>query len=112
MAVQNKTAFCKKFDIDITEDDWPCIGLPEVLTADRGELLTHQTEALEKILHIRIENTPAYRGDLKPIVERYFKTIQSKFKFFVPGEVTGVLQKKRGWHRLPFRCNTNDYRIY
>ncbi|MEK5790037.1 transposase, partial [Acinetobacter johnsonii] len=45
---------------------------------------------------IRIENTAPYRGDLKPIVERYFRTIQTKFKPFASGVVQQVKEKKRG----------------
>ncbi|WP_227430300.1 Mu transposase C-terminal domain-containing protein [Psychrobacter sp. I-STPA6b] len=96
MAVADKQSYCKKYGINITSDDWPCIGLPDAILADRGELLGHQIEILEKSFSVRIENTPPYRGDLKPIVERYFKTMQATFKPFAPGVVTGVTEKKKG----------------
>lgn len=102
MAVADKQSYCKKYGINITSDDWPCIGLPDAILADRGELLGHQIETLEKSFSVRVENTPPYRGDLKPIVERYFKTMQAKFKPFAPGVVTGVKEKKKGG---------NDYRL-
>ena len=102
MAVADKQSYCKKYGINITADDWPCIGLPDAILADRGELLGHQIETLEKSFSVRVENTPPYRGDLKPIVERYFKTMQAKFKPFAPGVVTGVKEKKKGG---------NDYRL-
>ncbi|ELV07889.1 Transposon Tn7 transposition protein tnsB [Wohlfahrtiimonas chitiniclastica SH04] len=102
MAVSDKQSYCSKYGINITDDNWPCIGLPDAILADRGELLGHQIETLEKNFSVRIENTPPYRGDLKPIVERYFKTMQAKFKPFAPGVVTGVKEKKKGG---------NDYRL-
>ena len=102
MAVADKQSYCKNNGINITADDWPCIGLPDAILADRGELLGHQIETLEKSFSVRVENTPPYRGDLKPIVERYFKTMQAKFKPFAPGVVTGVKEKKKGG---------NDYRL-
>ena len=96
MALTDKQDYCRKYGINITADSWPCIGLPDAILADRGELLGHQIESLEKSFSVRIENTPPYRGDLKPVVERYFKTMQAKFKPFAPGVVTGVKEKKKG----------------
>ncbi|HHE3464888.1 DDE-type integrase/transposase/recombinase [Pasteurella multocida] len=99
-AIIDKTEICKKFDIKISNEDWPCIGLPEAILADRGELLGSQVEILEKNFSIRIENTPAYRGDMKGIVERYFRTIQASFKPFTTnhGLVQGIKQVRRGGH--------------
>lgn len=111
MAVTDKQDYCKKYGIDITADDWPCIGLPDAILADRGELLGHQIETLEKSFSVRIENTPPYRGDLKPVVERYFKTMQAKFKPFTPGVVTGVKEKKKGGrdYRLDASLTISDF---
>ncbi len=112
MAVTDKQNHCKKYGIDITADDWPCIGLPDAILADRGELLGHQIETLEKSFSVRIENTPPYRGDLKPVVERYFKTMQAKFKPFAPGVVTGVKEKKKGGkdYRLDAALTISDFK--
>ena len=96
VAMTDKVELCKQYGYEITYDDWPCIGLPDAILADRGELLGHQIEALEYNFSIRIENTAPYRGDLKPIVERYFRTIQTKFKPFASGVVQQVKEKKRG----------------
>lgn len=96
VAMTDKVELCKQYGYEITHDDWPCIGLPDAILADRGELLGHQIEALEYKFSIRIENTPPYRGDLKPIVERYFRTIQATFKPFASGVVQQAKEKKRG----------------
>ncbi|WP_442498192.1 transposase [Methylobacter sp. sgz302048] len=96
MAMTDKVAYCKQYDIDIEDTDWPVIGLPDAILADRGELLGHQIESLERNFSVRIENTPPFRGDAKGTVERYFKTIQADFKPFAPGVVTGNTVKKRG----------------
>lgn len=102
MAFTDKVAYCKKFGIDISSEQWPSIGLPDAILADRGELLGHQIENLEKSFSIRIENAPPFRGDLKPIVESRFKLIQANFKPFAEGVVEGVKERKRGG---------NDYRL-
>lgn len=113
VAVTDKVELCKKFGIEITTEDWPCIGLPEAILADRGELLGHQIETIEKNFSIRIENTSAYRGDLKGIVERYFNTIQAEFKPFTSehGLVEGVKEVRRGGHdyRLDATLTISDF---
>jgi len=101
-AMTDKTQLCQTFGFDIEPEDWPSIGLPDAILADRGELFGHQIEYLEQAFGVRIENTPPYRGDAKGIVERNFRTIQADFKPFAPGVVTGTIVKKRGG---------NDYRM-
>ena len=94
--VLNKVDYCKQFDIDITEDMWPTIGLPEAIIGDRGEILGRHIEVLSKAFNVNIENTPPYRADWKGIVERYFRTVQVKMKPFVEGYVTKqTIGKKR-----------------
>lgn len=112
-SVIDKTEICKKFDIEISTEDWPCIGLPEAILADSGELLGSQVEVLEKNFSIRIENAPAYRGDMKGIVERYFRTIQASFKPFTAnnGLVQGIKEVRRGGHdyRLDATLTISDF---
>jgi transposase InsO family protein len=96
MAMTDKIEYCKKYGIDISSEEWPVMGLPDAILADRGELLGHQIEALERNFSVRIENTPPYRGDAKGIVERNFGTLQANFKPFAPGVVTGNTIKKHG----------------
>lgn len=96
MAITDKSEYCKQFGFDVTEENWPSIGLPDAILADRGELLGHQIESLEQNFFVRIENTPPYRGDAKGIVERCFRTLQADFSPFAPGFVTGNRVKKRG----------------
>ena len=110
-AFTDKVALCKKYGIDITYENWPCIGLPDAILADRAELFGHQVENLEKSFSIRLENAPPYRGDLKPIVESRFKLIQAEFKPFAKGVVQGVITKKRGGkdYRLDATLNLDEF---
>ncbi|HOY87949.1 MAG: transposase [Methylotenera sp.] len=96
MAMTDKIAYCKEYGIEISYEEWPVMGLPDAILADRGELLGHQIEALERNFSVRIENTSPYRGDAKGIVERNFKTLQANFKPFASGVVTGNKIKKHG----------------
>lgn len=92
----DKTEICQKLDIDITRDEWPCIGLPDVILADRGEMMSYQVDALISGFNLRIESAPPRRGDAKGIVESCFRTLQAEFKPFAPGVVAGNKVKKHG----------------
>lgn len=95
-AMFDKVEYCKSFGFSITEDMWPTVGLPEAIIGDRGEMLGRHVEVLCKGFNIDIENTPPYKADWKGIVERYFRTVQTKMKPFVEGYVTSnVIGKKR-----------------
>lgn len=110
-AMTDKTQLCQSYGYAIEPEEWPSIGLPDAILADRGELLGHQAEYLEQAFNVRIENAPPYRGDAKGIVERYFRTLQADFKPFAPGVVTGTLIKKRGGkdYRLDATLTLEDF---
>lgn len=85
--VTDKVDFCRKYGIEITEEQWPSKHLPEIIIADRGEFEGYSVENLINNLNIKIENTSPYRGDLKGIVERNFRTINTKIKHKTPGSI-------------------------
>jgi len=85
--LEDKVEFCKRFGVKISSDEWPNSLLPEIIIADRGEFEGYNVENLINNLNITIENTPPYRGDLKGIVERRFRTINGKIKYMLPGAV-------------------------
>ena len=62
-AVSDKLDYCASFGIEITEDMWPTVGLPEAIIGDRGEMLGRHVEVLSKAFNVGIENTPPYRAD-------------------------------------------------
>lgn len=100
MALDNmicdKVEFCKKYEINIKEEQWPCRHLPEIIIADRGEFEGYSVGNLINNLDIKIENTPPYRGDLKGIVERRFRTTNEKIKHTTPGAIQKEYRKREG----------------
>jgi len=46
--ISDKVEFCKKYDIEISEEEWPCKHLPDIIIADRGELLKGQKKKYSK----------------------------------------------------------------
>ncbi|MFV5626502.1 transposase [Acinetobacter baumannii] len=102
VACSSKVILCKEFDIEISEDEWPTIGLPSAILADRAEMLSEQAETLTNGYNVRLETAPPRRGDAKAVVESCFRTIQAEFKPYAPGIVQGHRIKKHG---------ESDYRL-
>lgn len=99
--VTPKKEFCAYYGIDIDEEDWPCQHLGEKLLGDCGEMKSvRQWKDVVEELHVEVENTGSWRGDLKGIVERAFGTVQFEFKPFAPG----VVEKDAG------KRGSRDYR--
>ncbi|MHB9833323.1 integrase [Paraburkholderia terrae] len=87
-AVSPKVPFCASLGIAIGEEQWPACRICEVLYADQGEVSSvHKGHPL--IMHFRIEmqNPPAYRPDLRAIMERRFGIIPAIWNSLVPGVV-------------------------
>ena len=107
----NKTEICAQLGINISSEEWPSIGLPDVVLADRGEMMSHQVDALISGFNIRIESAPPRRGDAKGIVESSFRTLQAEFKPYAPGAVAGNRVKKHGErdYRLEAAMSIRDF---
>ncbi|MEB6550966.1 transposase family protein [Heyndrickxia sporothermodurans] len=85
--VTDKVTFCATYEIEIDESQWPAKHLPEIIIADRGEFEGYSVESLINNFNVKIENTSPYRGDLKGIIERQFRTINGKIKRKTPGAI-------------------------
>ncbi len=92
--IANKVEYCKEYGIEISDEQWPCRHLPEIIIADRGEFEGYNVENLINNLNVKIENTSPYRGDLKGIVERRFRTTNEKIKHKTPGAIQKEYRKR------------------
>ena len=99
-AIENKVDFCKRYGIDISEEEWPCQNIPSMILGDRGEMESRTADLLVKNLGITVENAPPYRGDLKGIIEKHFDLINIDM-----ASLPGKVKKDFGE-----RC-TEDYRL-
>ena len=87
----DKVSFCHQHGIDIDPQDWPSHHLPTKIMTDRGsEFISGPLENLCESYHIEIENLPAYRPDLKGVVEKLFDLVQSTYKPLLKGK--GVIE--------------------
>lgn len=100
---EDKVEFCRQYGIDIRPEEWEAKHLPETILGDRGELFTKDAETLISSLHVKIENTSSYRGDLKAILERHFRTTNDLTKMMLPGVINPDF-RQRG-------PNSRDYRL-
>ncbi|MED4698231.1 Mu transposase C-terminal domain-containing protein [Lysinibacillus capsici] len=100
-ACTDKIEYCKKYGINISQEMWPSMHLPNNFIGDRGELASSGVDHLIEGLGPRISNTPPYRPDWKGIVEKLFDSSQEKIRPFLPGYV----QKDHG------ERGTKDYRL-
>ena len=84
--VADKVELCARYGIAIEPGQWPCHHPPEVILADRGEMKGRAPESLVNNLNIVVENTAPYCGDMKGIVERFFRIFNDNCKG-MPGAV-------------------------
>lgn len=109
-ATTNKQTFCLEYGIPIKEEQWFCHYLPDTILADGGELAGKAAESLANNLNVRIETASPYRGDLKGIVERNFRTIHERVKPFLPGQIIKDANKRRGYdYRLDAKLDIYQF---
>ena len=97
--VSDKVEHCKRFGIEIRNEDWDCKGLPLFFMTDRGKEYTSETFEQISDLGVQIINLPSYRADLKSKVEKFFDIVQSLYKPHLKGK--GVIEpdfQERGAH--------------
>lgn len=103
-AFNDKVAFCEKFGVSIHEEDWPCCGLPRALIVDNGELISQKSSVIIKGLNIEVKNAPAWRPDLKGIVENKFHLLHMDIKQRVPGAVQPDYTARTGYDYREDAC--------
>jgi putative transposase len=109
-ALVDKVEYCAAHGIQIAAESWPSHHLPESLVADRGELISKNADHLVNTLGIRITNTPAHRPDLKPHVERLFRTAQDEVVHHLPGAVNQRHERGDRDERLDAVLTLEDFR--
>jgi len=97
--IADKADWCKQFGISMKAEDWSCDKLPATLVTDMGS--EYKSENFEQIaeLGVKVINLPAYRPELKGMVEKFFDVVQSTYKKHLKGK--GVIEldyQERGAH--------------
>lgn len=108
--VCNKVEFCSRYGVTISGAEWPSEHLPEMLVADRAELLGNNSNHLVDAFGIRISNTPPYRADLKPFIERMFLSLNHELVHRLPGAVLKPHERGERDYRLDAALNLTEFR--
>lgn len=85
----SKVNHAKRYGVEITEADWPCYHLPETLIGDRGELNGKTPGSVIPTTGIILDIAPAYRPDMKGIVESRFGIFNDESLHELPGTTKG-----------------------
>ncbi|CAH2897749.1 MAG: hypothetical protein PCALPYG88_2050 [uncultured Paraburkholderia sp.] len=87
-AISPKVEFCRKMGLEISEANWPSDRLPEGIYADQGEMSSeHKATPLAVYYRVELSNAPAYRPDLRSIMECRFRILPRTWMPLVPGAV-------------------------
>jgi putative transposase len=109
-AVTDKVSFCAAYGIPISKEAWPAQHLPSVIIADRGEMEGYSADNLVNGLGIQVSNAPAYRPDLKGIVERNFRLTNDKLIRWLPGAVYDISERGGPDYRIDARLTLFEFR--
>lgn len=97
--IADKVEWCRQFGISIQSEDWNCSQLLGTLVTDMGAEYCSDTFEQLAELGVTIINLPAYRPELKGVVEKFFDVVQESFKKHLKGK--GVIEpdyRERGAH--------------
>jgi len=94
-AACSKVGFCADHGIEITDEDWPSMGMPARLEADKGEVSHPVADCLlDWFGGAKVEAAASYRPDLKGLVECQFKVLPAEFAPFVPGYIESDFRQR------------------
>jgi hypothetical protein len=89
-ACTDKVKYCAEFDIEITEDEWPCNHIPVEITMDNGTdyPVRMNTSLLQSMVGIQSAIYVAlFRGDAKGVCERKFAVLNDQVIHYEPGSI-------------------------
>jgi len=90
----NKKLFCEEYGIEVEEEDWPIQFLPDILLADRGELEGSNIENLINMFGVKVQNTPPFAAQWKPIIEQNFRVMNLRTKPLMPGVINSDYRER------------------
>lgn len=87
-ALLPKSDYCKEYNVDIIDSDWPAFHVPQRLMCDNGEMIgLKPQESLVPMMEMQF--SPPYRPDFKAYVERRFGLLNSEVIHELLGSTKG-----------------------
>lgn len=94
-ALERKVNFCKKYNIDIEDEEWPSFGCPNIILCDNGEVSKTLSDDVCSKLNIEIANARRYRGSDKGGVEHAFALLNNHLAGKgIPGELKKLTHER------------------
>ena len=91
-AAENKVDYCRKYGIEITQEEWPSQNLPSEIITDKGNEFTgKRVMELVSKFGIDLQTLPPFRPDSKGLVEKSFDLLQERYKPILRGK--GVIEE-------------------
>jgi hypothetical protein len=105
----DKVQLCDKYGVKITEEQWPCHGLPVSILSDNGELISKNSNNVVEELGIYLQNTSSWRPDLKGIVEQSFRLLNLS-TLSTPGKIQPDFRERGAKdYRLDAKLNIKEF---
>ena len=90
-AAMDKVKYCARYGIEITQEQWPSVGMPTEIITDQGrEFLGPRMGELCKRYGLEVLTLPPFRPDCKGAVEKSIDLLQQRYKPMLRGK--GVIE--------------------
>ena len=102
-AAMDKVEYCARYGIEITQEQWPSVGMPLEIITDKGrEFFGPRMGELCKRYGLEVLTLPPFRPDFKGTVEKSIDLLQQRYKPVLRGR--GVIEEDAQ------ECWATDYR--
>lgn len=90
-AAMDKVTFCKQHGIEIVPEQWPSCNLPTEIITDKGrDFCSIRVQEFCARYGIEMQSLPPFRPDQKPLIEKSFDLLQSRYKPLLRGK--GIIE--------------------
>lgn len=90
-AASDKVEYCARYDIEITTEQWPSVGMPTEIITDKGrEFFGPRMSELCRRYGLEVLTLPPFRPDQKGAVEKSIDLLQERYKPMLRGK--GVIK--------------------
>lgn len=97
-AAHDKATFCRQYGIEITPEQWPSCGIPYEIITDKGrDFCSVRVQEFSTKYGIEMQSLPPFRPEQKPLVEKSFDLLQSRYKPLLRGKGTIEADAQERW---------------
>lgn len=90
-AASDKVEYCARYGIEITQEQWPSVGIPTEIITDQGrEFFGPRMSELCRRYGLEVLTLPPFRPDQKGTVEKSIDLLQQRYKPLLRGK--GVIE--------------------